>query len=224
MPGRGLLYSFLFHEIVIFWLLTHPAVPQIKERRFHLVEPLFMDSEVLKELPAVGGGESGRGGLLLEPVLDRDVAERRRACGEGHAGELACGEGGGRVERLVPAVEVQPHVDAANRKVRTALAQRSIALDPVVALLLSEGCDSRCRHLHKKGKELVVGIQYGQPFTFEEVFGAPHGSGIVGHILAPLDQRRQPVHYLLSKSSSPSLLATHFFQPPSSSCALKNSM
>ena len=62
MPGRGLLYSFLFHEIVIFWLLTHPAVPQIKERRFHLVEPLFMDSEVLKELPAVGGGESGRGG------------------------------------------------------------------------------------------------------------------------------------------------------------------
>src|SRR5205807_7499836 len=98
---------------------------------------------------------SGKRGLLLHPVLDPDVAERRRASSQGHAGELARCKRRRGVERLVPATKVQSHVDTANRKRRTALAQRSISLDAVVPLFLTEGCDSGGRHLHKQRKELV---------------------------------------------------------------------
>src|SRR5207245_5377531 len=85
--------------------------------------------------------------------------------GQGHAGELPRCKRRRGVERLVPATKVQSHVDTANRKRRTALAQRSISLDAVVPLFLTEGCDSGGRHLHKQRKELVVSIEDGQPFV-----------------------------------------------------------
>ncbi|HEV2494258.1 MAG TPA: energy transducer TonB [Terriglobia bacterium] len=59
-PGRGLLYSFLFHEIAVFLLLLSPSyvIQRTKEYRPVNNEPLFIDAEVLKEyLPSVGGGQ-----------------------------------------------------------------------------------------------------------------------------------------------------------------------
>jgi TonB-like protein len=59
-PGRGLLYSFLFHEIAVFLLLLSPSyvIQRTKEYRPVNNEPLFIDSEVLKAyLPSVGGGQ-----------------------------------------------------------------------------------------------------------------------------------------------------------------------
>ncbi len=62
VPGRGLLYSFLFHEIAVFLLLMHPGYSTIpvKNLRRPVDEPLFIDAELLKaDLPPVGGGEAG---------------------------------------------------------------------------------------------------------------------------------------------------------------------
>ncbi|HUU12645.1 MAG TPA: energy transducer TonB, partial [Terriglobia bacterium] len=59
--GRGLLYSFLLHEIAIFALLIIP--PALRpERKFYYVEewkPLF--TKLTYSLPAIGGGRSGGG-------------------------------------------------------------------------------------------------------------------------------------------------------------------
>ncbi|HYV31577.1 MAG TPA: hypothetical protein VEO53_10790, partial [Candidatus Binatia bacterium] len=60
VPGRGLLYSFLVHEIVIFWIVCHPGSYSTKERHFRVIEQIPLDSELL--LPAVGGGNSGSRG------------------------------------------------------------------------------------------------------------------------------------------------------------------
>src|SRR5579863_10129547 len=59
-PARGLLYSFLFHEIAVFLLLLSPSyiIERTKEYRPVNNEPLFIDAEVLKQyLPSVGGGK-----------------------------------------------------------------------------------------------------------------------------------------------------------------------
>src|SRR5438445_4546144 len=61
VPGRGLLYSFLVHEIVIFWILCHPGSYSTKERHFRVIEQIPLDSELV--LPPVGGGNSGASGL-----------------------------------------------------------------------------------------------------------------------------------------------------------------
>src|SRR5438552_13911040 len=60
VPGRGLLYSFLVHEIVILWILCHPDSYSTKERHFRLIEQIPLESELL--LPPVGGGDSGASG------------------------------------------------------------------------------------------------------------------------------------------------------------------
>ena len=60
VPGRGLLYSFLVHEIVILWILCHPGSYSTKERHFRLIEQIPLESELL--LPPVGGGDSGASG------------------------------------------------------------------------------------------------------------------------------------------------------------------
>lgn len=62
IPGRGLMYSFLVHEIIVFALLLSTGFRIPTERKAVPVdvdEPLFIDSEVLKAmLPAVGGGDN----------------------------------------------------------------------------------------------------------------------------------------------------------------------
>jgi hypothetical protein len=61
VPGRGLLYSFLFHEIAMFLLLLHPGYRAVPTKQFRPVDqPLFIDAELLKDLlPPVGGGKKG---------------------------------------------------------------------------------------------------------------------------------------------------------------------
>ena len=61
LPSRGLLYSFLVHEIAIFAMLFAPARFR-PERRFHEIERwLPVDAKLTYSLPAIGGGHEGGG-------------------------------------------------------------------------------------------------------------------------------------------------------------------
>ena len=60
-PGRGLLYSVVFHEVAIFALLLAPMRFR-QERKFYEVERwLRADTKLTYMLPAVGGGHEGGG-------------------------------------------------------------------------------------------------------------------------------------------------------------------
>ncbi|HLW78688.1 MAG TPA: energy transducer TonB [Terriglobia bacterium] len=79
VPGRGLLYSFLVHEIVIFALLmsTRFHIPMQKKSVPAADEPLYIDAELLKQmLPPVGGGSKG-------------APEGKKKASPGHKGEEA---------------------------------------------------------------------------------------------------------------------------------------
>ena len=61
LPSRGLLYSFLVHEIVIFAILIIPLKFR-PERKFVEIERwLPVDTKITLTLPAIGGGQEGGG-------------------------------------------------------------------------------------------------------------------------------------------------------------------
>lgn len=61
-PGRGLLYSFVAHEVAIFALLVIPSKFLPSERRFREVERwLPLDAKLTYSLPEIGGGHEGGG-------------------------------------------------------------------------------------------------------------------------------------------------------------------
>jgi hypothetical protein len=62
LPGRGLLYSFLVHEVAIIALLLLPGRFRHEERRFYEVERwLPGDTKLTYNLPELGGGQKGGG-------------------------------------------------------------------------------------------------------------------------------------------------------------------
>lgn len=64
-PGRGLLYSFLVHEIVVFSLLLAPQYFRALDQNLHVPIPEAVDQEIAEHvvyLPRLGGGAEGKSG------------------------------------------------------------------------------------------------------------------------------------------------------------------
>jgi Gram-negative bacterial TonB protein C-terminal len=90
LPGRGLLYSFVVHEIFIFWILCSPGGYSVPERHFRVVERLSLDSELTYALPPLGGGSShgGQPGTAKGPRGKKGGASpgARKSSGHVHRG------------------------------------------------------------------------------------------------------------------------------------------
>ena len=61
LPSRGLLYSFLAHEIIIFAILFIPARFRAERRFVEIERWLPVDTKIALTLPAIGGGHEGGG-------------------------------------------------------------------------------------------------------------------------------------------------------------------
>src|SRR5262245_10718729 len=59
MPGRGLMYSFLVHEVVLFGLLFLFGPAVVKSRASERVFMIDLRKPLILYLPNLGGGEAG---------------------------------------------------------------------------------------------------------------------------------------------------------------------